>query len=150
MKIKERPRLELLYRQDNLIIPLEKGQIRAVHEFLDTVGQIDPTKNYTVKISLQSAKEALTQMHIFGSYAKSCPISCTFRTWKFTGIMCEITELLTSYRLPKKRLTDGWKTGAKTEADGYAKVLESQRLRAMRTSSAITALRYTTPKKCQD
>lgn len=28
MKIKERPRLELLYRQDNLIIPLEKGQIR--------------------------------------------------------------------------------------------------------------------------
>ncbi len=50
MKIKERPRLELLYRQDNLIIPLEKGQIRAVHEFLNTVGQIDPAKDYTVKI----------------------------------------------------------------------------------------------------
>lgn len=58
MKIKEQPRLELLYRQDNLIIPLEKGQIRAVHEFLDTVKQIDPTKDYTVKIEPTKRKRS--------------------------------------------------------------------------------------------
>ena len=59
MKIKEQPRLELLYKQDNLIIPLEKGQIRAVHEFLDTVGQIDPKKDYTVKIEPTKRKRSL-------------------------------------------------------------------------------------------
>lgn len=70
MKIKERPRLELLYRQDNLIIPLEKGQIRAVHEFLDTVGQIDPSKDYTVKIEPTKRKRSLDANAYFWKLCK--------------------------------------------------------------------------------
>ena len=74
MKIKERPRLELLYRQDNLIIPLEKGQIRAVHEFLDTVGQIDPTKDYTIKIEPTKRKRSLDANAYYHVLAKKCAL----------------------------------------------------------------------------
>lgn len=59
MKLKGRPRVELLYEQDNIIIPAKKGQIRLIHEFLDTVGEIDQEKDYTLKIEITKRKRSL-------------------------------------------------------------------------------------------
>lgn len=59
MKLKEKPRIELLYKQDSLIIPFEKGQIRALHELLDSFDIADLTKEYTVKIERIRQKRSL-------------------------------------------------------------------------------------------
>ena len=39
MKLKDRPRIELLYSQDNIIIPCEKGQNTAIQRVLDSIGR---------------------------------------------------------------------------------------------------------------
>lgn len=59
MKLKAKPRIELLYTQDNVIIPCCKGQIRVLNEFLASVEQIDVNKDYTVKIEPVKRKRSL-------------------------------------------------------------------------------------------
>lgn len=70
MKLKEKPRIELLYKQDNLIIPFEKGQIRALHELLGSFDITDLTKEYVVKIERKRQKRSLDANAYFWKLCK--------------------------------------------------------------------------------
>ena len=59
MKLKDRPRIELLYNQDNIIIPCEKGQNIAIQRVLDSIGRIDPNKEYTIEIKVVRQRRSL-------------------------------------------------------------------------------------------
>ena len=59
MKLKDRPRVELLYSQDNIIIPCEKGQNTAIQRVLDSIGRIDPNKEYTIEIKVVRQRRSL-------------------------------------------------------------------------------------------
>lgn len=59
MKLKNNPRIELLYSQDNIIIPCEKGQNEAIQRVLDSVGRIDPNKDYTIEIKVVRKRRSL-------------------------------------------------------------------------------------------
>lgn len=59
MKLKDRPRIELLYNQDNIIIPCQKGQNTAIQRVLDSVGRIDPNKEYTIEIKVVRQRRSL-------------------------------------------------------------------------------------------
>lgn len=74
MKLKEKPRVELLYGQDNIIIPVVKGQIRAIHAFFDEVGQIDPEKDYTLKIEPTKRKRSLDANAYFWALCKELAV----------------------------------------------------------------------------
>lgn len=50
MKLAGQPRMELLYKSTNLVIPFEKGEYRAVQRVLDELGTVDPSKEYEVSI----------------------------------------------------------------------------------------------------
>lgn len=74
MKLKGKPRVELLYEQDYIIIPVEKGQIRLIYEFLDTVGEIDQEKDYTLKIEITKRKRSLDANAYFWTLCKDLAI----------------------------------------------------------------------------
>ena len=59
MKLKDSPRIELLYNQDNIIIPCEKGQNTAIQRVLDSIGRIDPNKEYTIEIKVVRQRRSL-------------------------------------------------------------------------------------------
>ena len=59
MKLFGGPRLELTYLADNLIIPFQHGQTHALNELIGSLGQLDLTKEYTVKIERQRLKRSL-------------------------------------------------------------------------------------------
>lgn len=59
MKIIDAPRIELLYAQDNLVIPCEKGQISELQRVLDDVGKIDRNKDYEVVIRRKKRRRSL-------------------------------------------------------------------------------------------
>lgn len=50
MRIKEKPRLELLYKQINVIIPCQLGQVTELLEMLSGIGEIDPAREYEIII----------------------------------------------------------------------------------------------------
>ena len=58
MKLAEKPRLELLYKVDNLIIPFVKGQTAALMDFLASLDGLDLSKDYEVKIELVKKKRS--------------------------------------------------------------------------------------------
>lgn len=67
MKIDE-IRLELLFKCDNLVISLPKGQ----HiEALQLCNPCAPEKNYEIIIRERKKNEALTPTHTFGRYAEN-------------------------------------------------------------------------------
>ena len=55
----DNPRIELLYNQDNIIIPCEKGQNTAIQRVLDSIGKIDPNKEYTIEIKVVRQRRSL-------------------------------------------------------------------------------------------
>ena len=59
MKLKAQPRIELLYDQDNIIVPIQKGSHREINEFLSSLGQLPTDKEITVKIEIKRAKRSL-------------------------------------------------------------------------------------------
>lgn len=59
MKMHDKPRIELLYAQDNLIIPFEKGQIPALSDLIRSFGELPIDKDYTVKIEEIRHKRSL-------------------------------------------------------------------------------------------
>jgi hypothetical protein len=59
MRLVGQPRIELLYKQNNLVIPVNKGDFNAVHSLLTDLGTIDPKKDYEVSISLKKKKRSL-------------------------------------------------------------------------------------------
>ncbi len=50
MKIADKPRVNLLYLYDEIVIPIKHGQIRQINECLDRIGEIDAEAEYTIKI----------------------------------------------------------------------------------------------------
>ena len=48
MKLKEKPRLELQYENDNIVIPCEKGQAHELNEILGNLN-IDQKKEYSIE-----------------------------------------------------------------------------------------------------
>lgn len=72
MKLKAKPRIELLYEQDNILIPCCKGQIRVLNEFLVSVGEIDVNKDYTVKIEPVKRKRSLDANAYYYVLARQC------------------------------------------------------------------------------
>ena len=57
MKLKDRPRLDLLYDRDNIIIPCEKGQHHQINEFLRSL-DINLEKDYTIVIKVTPKKRS--------------------------------------------------------------------------------------------
>lgn len=61
MKLKDNPRIELLYAVTNLIIPLQKGQEHDLTEFLASLGQLDLNKEYEIEIKEKKKHRTLDQ-----------------------------------------------------------------------------------------
>ncbi len=59
MKLTDQPRIELLYKQTNLIIPFHKDFTRLLNDFLSELGQLDLSKDYVVTIAPQKARRTL-------------------------------------------------------------------------------------------
>lgn len=59
MKLADRPRLDILYKQDNLIIPLRKGQYREAIEIINRLGIVNLDKEYEVTIRPKRKKRSL-------------------------------------------------------------------------------------------
>ena len=72
MKLKDKPRIELLYNQDNIIIPCEKGQNTAIQRVLDSVGKIDPNKEYTIEIKVVRQRRSLDANAYYFKLCREC------------------------------------------------------------------------------
>ena len=48
MRLAEVPRVELYYKYDAIIIPIQHGQVHEMNRVLENIGQIDINKEYTV------------------------------------------------------------------------------------------------------
>lgn len=59
MRLIDQPRIELLYKQNNLVIPCDKREINLLQKILERLGRIDPNKDYEVSIKPQKAKRSL-------------------------------------------------------------------------------------------
>lgn len=59
MKLTSEPRIELLYQQDNLVIPCAKGQERLIQQVISDLGKVDRQKNYDISISPKKRKRSL-------------------------------------------------------------------------------------------
>ena len=59
MKFAEKPRIELLYKVDNIVIPCQKGQTHAMNDFLRAIDDLDLSKDYDVKIAKKKIKRSL-------------------------------------------------------------------------------------------
>lgn len=57
MKLKERPRIELLYDRDNLIIPFEKGNVHEMNRVVESVQDI--SRDITVEIKVKRKGRSL-------------------------------------------------------------------------------------------
>ena len=57
MKLKKKPRLELHYESDNIVIPCEKGQAHELNELLGNLN-IDLEKDYTITIKVTPKKRS--------------------------------------------------------------------------------------------
>lgn len=60
MRLVGQPRIELLYKQNNLIIPVSKSDFRILHGLLERLGVIDLNKDYEVSISPKKKKRSLS------------------------------------------------------------------------------------------
>ena len=58
MKLKKKPRLELHYESDNIVIPCEKGQAHELNELLGNLN-IDLEKDYSIEIKVIRQKRSL-------------------------------------------------------------------------------------------
>lgn len=72
MKLHDKPRIELLYACNNIVIPCKKGQIAALSDFLDSIGEIDLEKDYTVKIDVKRQKRSLDANGYYYALATQC------------------------------------------------------------------------------
>lgn len=59
MKLADRPRVDILYKVDNLVIPLQKGQHREAIEMIDRLGIVNQDKEYEVTIKAKRKKRSL-------------------------------------------------------------------------------------------
>lgn len=59
MKLTSEPRIELLYQQDNLVIPCAKGQERLIQQVISDLGKVDRQKDYDISISPKKRKRSL-------------------------------------------------------------------------------------------
>lgn len=59
MKLKTQPRIELLYEQDNIVIPIQKGSHREITEFLSSLGELPLDKEIAVKIEIKRSRRSL-------------------------------------------------------------------------------------------
>lgn len=60
MKLADRPRVEPLYKSDNLVIPCVKGSVSLLCEIVEELGQIDHNKDYVVTITPEKRTRTLT------------------------------------------------------------------------------------------
>lgn len=70
MKLHDKPRIELLYACDNIIIPCKKGQIAVLSDFIESVGEVDLEKEYTVTIEIKRQKRSLDANGFFWTLLK--------------------------------------------------------------------------------
>lgn len=59
MRLAANPRVELYYKYDVIIIPVEHGQVHEMNRVLENIGQIAFDKEYTVEIKRQRLKRSL-------------------------------------------------------------------------------------------
>lgn len=74
MKLASRPRSEILYKEDHIIIPLQKGQIKALNEFLASLDELDLEKDYTIKIEPTKRKRSLDANAFFWKMCRELAI----------------------------------------------------------------------------
>lgn len=70
MKLHDKPRIELLYACDNIIIPCKKGQIAVLSDFIESVGEVNLEKEYTVTIEIKRQKRSLDANGYFWTLLK--------------------------------------------------------------------------------
>lgn len=58
MKLADRPRIDILYKIDNLVIPLQKGQHREVIELIERLGVVNQDNDYDVTIKRKHKKRS--------------------------------------------------------------------------------------------
>lgn len=59
MKLADKPRVNLHYAWDEIVIPVKHGQIHEINEILDRIREIDLSKEYTVKIEQKRGRRSL-------------------------------------------------------------------------------------------
>ena len=60
MRLADRPRVEPLYKSDNLVIPCVKGSASELCRLIESIGQIDDKRNYIVTIEPEKRRRTLT------------------------------------------------------------------------------------------
>ena len=60
MRLAGNPRVEPLYKTDNLVIPCVKGSANELCRLIESVGQIDDKRNYIVTIEPEKRRRTLT------------------------------------------------------------------------------------------
>lgn len=60
MKLADRPRVETLYKSDNLIVPCAKGSVSLLWRLIEDMGEVDLNKEYIVTITPEKRKRTLT------------------------------------------------------------------------------------------
>lgn len=71
MKLKEKPRLELHYESDNIVIPCEKGQAHELNELLGNLN-IDLEKDYSIEIKVIRQRRSLDANAYYFKLCREC------------------------------------------------------------------------------
>lgn len=74
MKLHDKPRIELLYACDNIIIPCRKGQIAVLSDFIESIGEVDLEKDYTVTVEIKRQKRSLDANAYYHVLARKCAL----------------------------------------------------------------------------
>lgn len=61
MKLCERPRVEPLFKQTNIVIPLKLGQVHEAIGIVQSIGEFDPDKDYDIIIKPKKKARTLDQ-----------------------------------------------------------------------------------------
>ena len=119
MKLAAQPRIELLYKQTNLIIPFQKDQFSLLTQFMNTIGEIDTDKEYEVQIREIRRRRSLNA----NAYYYKLVTDCAFK--KGIGVAEYHNENLANLGIPwldddKNRMwflqkdTDWWRKQKET------------------------------------
>jgi len=59
MKLSDTPRLDMLYKNDNIVIPIKKGQHHEALQVIESLGVVNLDKDYEVTIKQKRKKRSL-------------------------------------------------------------------------------------------
>ena len=81
MRLAGNPRVEPLYKTDNLVIPCVKGSVSELCRLIESVGQIDDKRNYIVTIEPEKRRRTLTANAYYWQLVKKIAIPVNGQTY---------------------------------------------------------------------